>query len=99
MPSLFETLGAVVVVGTTAASAGARNSQSLLSQIMLTAIIFVLCTATFLAFRAVWIRSHFDEPATPLQDARGYVLYIGMPMCVLAIGAGMLLLARTVIGG
>ena len=99
MPSLFETVGAVVVVGTTAGASATLDTQSLLPKIILTAIIFGVCTATFLTFRTIWLASHFDEPATPRQAARGYFLYIGMPMCVLAIGAGITLLARNVAGG
>jgi len=94
MPSLFETLGAVVVVGTTAAVAVPRPSASLASTVFAASVAFVLCTATFLAFRAVWSRSHFDEPPTRRQSIRGYLLYLGMPLCVLAVGVGVALLSR-----
>jgi hypothetical protein len=94
MPSLFATIGAVVVVGTTAAVAAPTPTESLASTALAAAVTFALCTATFLAFRAVWCRSHFDEPPTRRQSIRGYVLYFGMPLCVLVVGVGVALLSR-----
>jgi len=94
MPSLFETIGAVVVVGTTAAVAAPSPSESLASTAFAATVALVLCTATFLAFRAVWHRSHFDEPPSRRQSIRGYLLYFGMPLCVLAVGVGVALVSR-----
>ena len=97
MPSLFETIGAVVVVGTTAAVAAPGSSEPPAANALAAACAFVLCTATFLAFRVLWRRSHFDEPPTRRQSIRGYLLYCGMPLCVLAIGIGVSLLSRTAV--
>ena len=86
MPSLFETIGVVVVAGTTAAVSVPEGSAPATSQILVAAIALVLCAATFLGFRVVWVRSKFDDPPTPGQKMRGYLLYFGMPLCVLAVG-------------
>ena len=99
MPSLFETVGAVVVAGAAAAASQFDASDALAARAVTASVALVAGAATFMGFRAVWLRSQFDEFPTRRQTARAYLLYFGMPLRVLVAGLGVSLLAHAAMEG
>jgi len=86
MPSLFETIGVVSVSAGTAASYTGTAWFGPLSRIAITLLALVFYAATFLAYWRLWSKSAFSDPPTSRQNARGYFLYIAMPLSVVAVG-------------
>ena len=99
MPSLFETVGVVVIAGVAAAASQFGISTLPETRVAAVAVALVAGSAVFLGFRAMWLRSQFDDPPTRRQAARAHLLYFGMPLSVLVAGIGMSLLVHAAMEG